>query len=200
MFKIAIILGSTRSQANGRALFNHLKLIIDQLPTHSTIHYQFLDLANYQLPLFDEPEPPMANPHRELPANQQQWLTDMASADGYIILTPEYNHAMLAGLKNAFDFLAFEGARKPAKIISYSDNMRGGQFGAAALVPVLQRLGIVVLPKPTPIGNVPQTLQSNGHFIDNAPLSKRYDHTLHQALTEITYYTTVLTTTPFPTD
>ena len=142
MFKIAIILGSTRSQANGRALFNHLKLIIDQLPTHSPIHYQFLDLANYQLPFFDEPEPPMANPHRELPANQQQWLTDMASADGYIILTPEYNHAMPAGLKNAFDFLAFEGARKPAKIISYSDNMRGGQFGAAALVPVLQRLGI----------------------------------------------------------
>ena len=107
MFKIAIILGSTRSQANGRALFNHLKLIIDQLPTHSPIHYQFLDLANYQLPLFDEPEPPMANPHRELPANQQQWLTDMASADSYIILTPEYNHAMPAGLKNAFDFLAF---------------------------------------------------------------------------------------------
>ncbi|WP_262339760.1 NADPH-dependent FMN reductase [Lactiplantibacillus plantarum] len=179
---------------------SHLKLIIDQLPTHSPIHYQFLDLANYQLPFFDEPEPPMANPHRELPANQQQWLTDMASADGYIILTPEYNHAMPAGLKNAFDFLAFEGARKPAKIISYSDNMRGGQFGAAALVPVLQRLGMVVLPKPTPIGNVPQTLQSNGHFIANAPLSKRYDHALHQALSEITYYTTVLTTTPFPTD
>ncbi len=41
MFKIAIILGSTRSQANGRALLNHLKLIIDQLPTHSPIHYQF---------------------------------------------------------------------------------------------------------------------------------------------------------------
>lgn len=55
MFKIAIILGSTRSQANGRALFNHLKLIIDQLPTHSPIHYQFLDLANYQLPFLMNP-------------------------------------------------------------------------------------------------------------------------------------------------
>ena len=197
MLSIAVILGSTRTASNGRALFNHLQLTINQY-ADPAINYQFLDLASYQLPFFDEPEPPMANPHRELPSNQHQWLTDMATANGYIILTPEYNHAMPASLKNALDFLAFEGARKPVKLISYSDNMRGGQFGAAALVPVLQRLGMLVLPKPAPIGNVPQTLQSDGHLITDAPLANRYTHTLKQALDEIVYYTTVLTNTPFP--
>jgi len=196
---IAIILGSTRPQSNGHALFNHLKLTIDQLVPTATTQFTFLDLADYQLPFFDEPLPPMANPDRQLPANQQQWLTDMAAADGYVILTPEYNHAMPAVLKNALDFLAFEGQRKPVKLISYSDNMRGGQFGAASLVPVLQRLGMVALPKPTPIGNVPQTLQADGQFVSEAPLQARYQRALQQALTEIIYYTDVLTANPFPT-
>ncbi|AUI77286.1 MULTISPECIES: NADPH-dependent FMN reductase [Lactiplantibacillus] len=200
MVKIGIILGSTRTQSNGRSLFNYLKRNLDQWQTDEAITTAFLDLAHYQLPFFDESEPPMANPHRQLPANQQQWLDDMAAMDGYIILTPEYNHAMPAGLKNALDFLAFEGLRKPVKLISYSDNMRGGQFGAAALVPVLQRLGMVVLPKPTPVGNVPQTLQTDGQVIPDAPLASRYESGLQRAVGEIAYYTTVLTQHPFLTD
>ena len=141
--------------------------------------------------------PPMANSQRDLPANQQQWLDDIAAADGYIFLTPEYNHAEPAVLKNALDFLAFEAQHKPAKLISYSDNLRGGQFGAAALVPILQRLGIVVLPKPTPVGNVQATLQPDGQLIANAPLASRYRQGLSTALNEINYYTTVLTDHPF---
>jgi len=77
MSTIAIILGSTRTQSNGRALFNHLKLTINQLAPNTTTQFNFLDLADYQLPFFDEPLPPMANPDRQLPANQQRWLTDI---------------------------------------------------------------------------------------------------------------------------
>lgn len=195
---IAIILGSTRTASQGRAVFNYLKHQLSTKP--AATNFSFLDLATYQLPFFDEPLPPMANPDRQLPAKQQRWLNDMAAADGYLILTPEYNHAMPAGLKNALDYLAFEGRHKPVKLISYADNLRGGQFGAAALVPVLQRLEMLVLPKPTPLGNVPQTLDPTGHLLPAAPLATRYQRAITNALTEITYYTTVLTAHPFPTD
>lgn len=195
MKTIAIILGSSRPTSAGRALFNHLKQLAPQVQPE--LNFTFLDLATYQLPFFAETLPPMANDHRQLPAKQQQWLTDMAQADGYVILTPEYNHAMPAVLKNALDFLAFEGQRKPVKLVSYADNMRGGQFGAASLVPVLQRLGMLVLPKPTPIGNLPATLQPDGTFIKDAPLQARYTKGLTAALQEIAYYTTVLTDHPF---
>ena len=196
MKTIAIILGSTRKNALGRRLFNYLKQLTAET-THATTQFTFLDLTNYHLPFFDDPLPPMANSQRDLPANQQQWLDDIAAADGYIFLTPEYNHAEPAVLKNALDFLAFEAQHKPAKLISYSDNLRGGQFGAAALVPILQRLGIVVLPKPTPVGNVQATLQPDGQLIANAPLASRYRQGLSAALNEINYYTTVLTDHPF---
>lgn len=194
MKKIAVILGSTRPTGLGRYLFNYLKQLTTTL---STTQFTFLDLTTYQLPFFAEALPPMANSQRVLPANQQQWLDDIAAADGYIFLTPEYNHAEPAVLKNALDFLAFEAQRKPAKIISYSDNLRGGQFGAAALVPILQRLGLVVLPKPTPVRNVQTTLQPDGQLISDAPLAPRYRKGLTAVLTEITYYTTVLTDHPF---
>jgi len=196
MKTIAIVLGSTRKSALGRHLFNYLKQLTTET-THATTQFTFLDLATYHLPFFDEALPPMANSQRKLPANQQHWLDDIAVADGYIFLTPEYNHAEPAVLKNALDFLAFEAQHKPAKLISYSDNLRGGQFGAAALVPILQRLGIVVLPKPTPVGNVQATLQPDGQLIANAPLASRYRQGLSAALNEINYYTTVLTDHPF---
>jgi len=195
MKTIAVILGSTRQKALGRYLFNYLQLLTTTTGKNT---FTFLGLASYQLPFFAEALPPMANPQRQLPANQQRWLDDVAAADGYIFLTPEYNHAEPAVLKNALDFLSFEGQRKPAKIISYSDNMRGGQFGAAALVPILQRLGLVVLPKPTPVGNVQLTLQPDGQLLADAPLAVRYEHGLRAALAEISYYTTVLTDHPFP--
>ncbi|MFC6180819.1 NADPH-dependent FMN reductase [Lactiplantibacillus daowaiensis] len=196
MTTIAIILGSTRQTAHGRALFNYLKrLTADQSTT--AVDFTFLDLSSYHLPLFDEALPPMANPDRQLPATQQRWLTDLASADGYILLTPEYNHAMPGSLKNALDYVAGEMQRKPIKLISYADNGRGGQFGAAALVPILQRLGLIVLPKPTPVGFIDQNLQPNGDFLPTAPLQARYTKGLTQTLTEITYYTNVLTNHPF---
>ncbi|BDZ29638.1 NAD(P)H-dependent oxidoreductase [Lactiplantibacillus sp. WILCCON 0030] len=197
MKNISIILGSTRQGALGRYLFNYLQQLVATQPK-SAVQFTFLDLATYQLPFFSEALPPMANPQRTLPANQQRWVDDMAAADGYVFLTPEYNHAEPAVLKNALDFLGFEMQRKPGKIISYADNMRGGQFGAAALVPILQRLGVLVLPKPTPVGNVQETLQADGQPIPAAPLAPRYHKGLTAALAEISYYTTLLTDHPFP--
>lgn len=53
-------------------------------------------------------------------------------ADGYLFITPEYNHSVPAVLKNAIDsvFLSFAFRNKPAGFVAYS----GGPVGGARAV------------------------------------------------------------------
>lgn len=151
---VNIILGSSRGNSLGRSLFNNLKQNKNEYENITGVKFVFIKLEDYHLPFFYEALPPMNNSHRELRENEQKWLNDMDAASGYIFLTPEYNHSFPGVLKNALDYLDCQGQQKPAKIVSYSDNGRGGQFGAADLAPVLMRLGFFVLPKFAAIGNL----------------------------------------------
>lgn len=45
--------------------------------------------------------------------------------DGFVLMTPEYNHSVVAPLKNALDTLYSEWARKPVAFVGY------GALGAA---------------------------------------------------------------------
>ncbi|MFB9686028.1 NADPH-dependent FMN reductase [Amycolatopsis plumensis] len=69
---------------------------------------------------------PLATPDRRPSAAVRAWLMAMAAADGYVFVTPEYNHALPAALKDALDFLATEAAGKPVSVVSYSTTAHGG--------------------------------------------------------------------------
>jgi NAD(P)H-dependent FMN reductase len=56
------------------------------------------------------------------------WSARIASFDGYVFVTPEYNHSSSAALKNAIDFLHQEWINKAAGFIAY-----GGTMGARAV-------------------------------------------------------------------
>lgn len=197
MAKIAVILGSVRQHGVGINLFNYLKNQKSDIETSLNVELTFLNLREYNLPVFDEDVPPMANQNRQLPDNQQQWLDDIQGADGYILMSPEYNHSLPGGLKNALDYLAFQAQGKPVKTLGYSDNSRGGQFGVAALIPVLQRLEMIVLPKPALIGNIPAILDPKGTIIDDQASTKLHGGVI-KMFKEISFYTTLLTANPFP--
>lgn len=122
------------------------------------VTFKFITLDQYHLDFFHGDLPPINNPERELASNEQQWIDDMQAADGYIFITPEYNHSIPAVLKNAIDYLAFEGNRKPAKIISYANSMRAGQFGGEALREVINRLGFITQRSPRSV-KLQQTFQ-----------------------------------------
>lgn len=196
--KVNVILGSTRKISIGKRLFKYLENSIAPLiAEREEIEFKFIQLTDYQLPFFYEDVPPINNAHRTLKSNEQQWIDDMQQADGYLFVTPEYNHSIPAVLKNAIDFLGLEGAKKPAKIISYSDNLRAGQFGGEALKPVLNRLDIITLPVVTTIGNVTYNLDVNGFLIENAPSAEYYQKKLIDTLHEIGFYSKLLKENPF---
>ncbi|WP_275561246.1 NAD(P)H-dependent oxidoreductase [Streptomyces sp. 5-6(2022)] len=114
MPKIAVILGSTRPGRNGEAV---ARWVFDIARQRTDAEYELVDVADYRLPLLDEAVPPSlgqyAQPHTRV------WAEKIASFDGYVFVTPEYNHSTSGALKNAIDFLYAEWNNKAAGFVGY---------------------------------------------------------------------------------
>ena len=99
--KIAIIVGSTRPNRKGLEVAQWVFGLASQ---RSSAQYELVDIAEYNLPLLDEPVPAaMGSPPTQ--EHTKRWAAKIASFDGYVFVTPEYNHGPSAALKNALDFL-----------------------------------------------------------------------------------------------
>ena len=114
MTKIAIIVGSTRP---GRKAEPVAQWVHDIAAKRDDATFEVVDLADFDLPLLDEPMPPMwgqyTHPHT------QAWSAKIAEFDGFVFVTPEYNHSTSGALKNAIDFLYREWTNKAAGFVSY---------------------------------------------------------------------------------
>jgi len=114
MPRIGIILGSTRPGRNGEAVAQWVHQLASK---RDTADYELVDLADYQLPHLDEPMPPMAGHYTR--EHTLPWAAKIASFDGFVFVTPEYNHSTSAALKNAIDYLYAEWTNKAAGFVSY---------------------------------------------------------------------------------
>ncbi len=114
MVKIAIILGSTRPGRKAEAVGKWFHEIASQ---RSDATFELVDLLDYNLPLLDEPIPPSRGQYSK--EHTKRWAAKIASFDGYVFVTPEYNHATSGALKNALDFLYKEWNNKAAGFVSY---------------------------------------------------------------------------------
>ncbi|MDN4640563.1 NAD(P)H-dependent oxidoreductase [Agreia sp. PsM10] len=123
MTKIAIILGSTRPGRNGEAV---AKWVRDIAVKRDDATFELVDLADFPLPHFDEPgSPAWGNYQNE---HTKAWSAKIAEFDGYVFVTPEYNHSTSGVLKNALDYLYNEWNNKAAAFVSY------GSVGGARAV------------------------------------------------------------------
>lgn len=114
MLNIGIIQGSVRQGRNGDAV---AKWMYDFATKRNDANYELVDLAEYKLPLLGAE---LTSAEQEV-ANVaiKSWSDKMASFDGYIFITPEYNHAIGGALKNAIDFLNPELNNKAAGFVGY---------------------------------------------------------------------------------
>ncbi|MGI8811611.1 MAG: NADPH-dependent FMN reductase [Pyrinomonadaceae bacterium] len=121
--RIGIILGSTRPGRNGEAV---AKWTRDIAANRTDAEYELVDIAEYDLPLLDEPVPPSMGQYSK--EHTKRWAAKIASFDGFVFVTPEYNHGTSAALKNAIDFLFAEWNNKAAGFVGY-----GSAGGARAV-------------------------------------------------------------------
>ena len=130
--KIQIIFGSTRQNRQGEKV---AKWVVSEAKHREDWAVEFLDLRDWPLPFFDEvgsPSDLRGNYSSEI---AKKWAAKVGEADGYIIITPEYNHGYPAVLKNALDYAYAEWVRKPVAFVSY-----GGSSGGARSVEQLREV------------------------------------------------------------
>jgi len=123
MVRIAIILGSTRPGRNGEAVARWVHGIA---AGRNDAEFELVDLKSFDLPLLDEPVPPSMGKYTK--PHTKAWAAKIDSFDGYVFVTPEYNHGPSGALKNAIDFLYREWNNKAAAFVSY-----GSAGGARAV-------------------------------------------------------------------
>ncbi|WP_221568684.1 NADPH-dependent FMN reductase [Alkalihalobacillus sp. TS-13] len=117
MQKIAIIIGSTRPGRNGEAVAQWVHSVAKE---RTDAEFEIVDIADFNLPLLDEPMGALSGQYTK--SHTKKWSEKIASFDGYIFVTPEYNHATSGALKNAIDFLFKEWNNKAAGFVGYGGN------------------------------------------------------------------------------
>jgi NAD(P)H-dependent FMN reductase len=136
--QIGIILATTRPS---RFADRPARWLLDLARRRADAEFEIVDLRDYPMPLFEEGQSPMfVPPHDEAAL---RWAKKMAGLDGYLFVTPEYNHGIPAVLKNALDYAYAEYNRKPASFIGYGGV--GAARGVEQLRLVLMALQIAPL-------------------------------------------------------
>lgn len=128
--KIGIILGSTRP---GRLGAQVADWVLAQAGQRTDATYELVDLEDFDLPLLDEVIPPSQAHYQN--DHTKVWAAKVAEFDGYVFVTPEYNHSTSGALKNALDFVYAEWNNKAAGFVSY---------GAAGGVRAVEHLRTIV--------------------------------------------------------
>ena len=128
---VLVILASTRQGRFGEQVLSWLYPLVEQ---RTDLTAEQVDLRDVQQPYYDLPVsaslmPPEAEP--------QPWASMVGRADGFVIVTPEYNHGYPAVLKSALDAVYTEWNRKPVAFVSY-----GGWAGGARAVEQLRLVAV----------------------------------------------------------
>lgn len=123
MTKIAIIIGSTRAGRNSAQVADW---VLDRASRRDDAEFEIVDLRDYPLPHFDEEMGPMRGAIETDYA--RAWGAKVAEFDGFVFVTPEYNHSTTGVLKNALDYLYAEWNDKAAGFVGF-----GGAGGSRAI-------------------------------------------------------------------
>jgi NAD(P)H-dependent FMN reductase len=128
--KIGIIVGSTREGRISKTIAEWAQQEVQKVSEYDIV---LLDLADYPLPFFGEPDTKKAI---------TSWEQAVRDCNGFIFVTPEYNHSITGVLKNALDFAYNDWDKKVAGIISYGFGANGAR-AAEHLRGILGALGVV---------------------------------------------------------
>lgn len=107
MVRIAIIVGSTRPGRVGEAV---ARWVYDLAKQRNDAEFELVDIQEYNLPLLDEPIPPSQGQYSK--EHTKKWAAKIASFDGYVFVTPEYNPASPARSRTPSIFSTANGTTR----------------------------------------------------------------------------------------
>ncbi len=166
--KLHVIICSTRPGRRGPAIahwFHQLSV------EHGKFDAVLVDLAEINLPMFDEPEHPVLQHYRH--DHTKRWAASVNSADAYVFVTPEYNFGPPPPLVNALNYVYKEWNYKPAGIVSYG-GVSGGVRSALVEKITLTTLKMMPMVESVSVQNIATRIDANNKFLPD-------EHHLHGA-------------------
>jgi NAD(P)H-dependent FMN reductase len=127
---LQIIIASTRP---GRVGPSVAAWIHERAVAHGGFDVELIDLAEVNLPMFDEPKHPRFGEY--VHQHTKDWSATIRRGDAYIFVIPEYNYGFNAAIKNAIDYLNAEWNHKPVGFVSY-----GGVAAGTRAVQMLKQV------------------------------------------------------------
>jgi NAD(P)H-dependent FMN reductase len=163
---LQIIIASTRP---GRVGPSVAAWIYERAVAHGGFDVELIDLAEINLPMFDEPKHPRFGEY--VHQHTRDWSALIARGDAYILVMPEYNYGFNAPLKNALDYLNKEWAGKVVGFASYG-GVAAGTRAVQMLKPVLGALRLVAVNDAVHIPFVAQFLDAERKLQPNDIMEK----------------------------
>ena len=156
--KIAVIEGTVRNNRDGNKVALFAKNLMESRGWESAI----IDPVIYPLPLLDKMYKEMENPNEHFKAIHNI----LQDADGFAMVTAEYNHSIPPALKNILDHYREEFFFKPTAIISYSGGPFGGIRAAEQLRLICSELRTLAIPSVLPISRVHESINNDGTSVN----------------------------------
>jgi NAD(P)H-dependent FMN reductase len=123
----------------------------------------------------------------EAPGAMEAIAEAFRCADGFVIVSAEYNHSIPAALKNLLDHYQSEYLYKPSAIVTYSAGPFGGVRSLVNLRGILAELGTPSIPSAFPVSHISKAFDDDGNALDKA-----YDERIVKFLDEYEWYAKAL--------
>lgn len=144
---------------------------------HPRLKAELVDLRSWPLPFFDEEKSPSALKGNYSSDLAKSWAEKIGGADGFIFVTPEYNHGYPAVLKNALDYAYAEWNFKSAAMAGYSSGQMAGTRAVDQLRNVLSALRLWTIPSDLLVPQIEKNFDASGRMTDEK-LSARAENLL----------------------
>ena len=175
MAQIVVFVGSVRRDRNGIHVAKWIQKKLEE--RNHSVH--LVDPAKLDLPILDRMYKEMDDPPQKLKELQEK----IKNSDGYIPVTPEYNHSVSSALKNTLDYFLEEYFFKPSAIVSYSVGGFGGNLAGAHLRQIFAELGAPAISSSFVVSRVKDVFDDSGVLLD-----AKYNERIKKFLDEFEWY------------
>ena len=166
---IPVILGTVRK---GRASENVAKFVFSEVQKHEGVETELVDIRDLNFPVDDAGEQ----------IKNIAFSETCERADGFVIVTPEYNHGYPGMLKHVLDSNLKEYIHKAVGVCGVSAGGFGGTRVIESLLPVFSELGLVTIFWDGNFSGAQKLFAADGKILDEATHAKRIDKFLGELI------------------
>lgn len=167
--KLQVIICSTRPGRVGPAV---ARWFADYSAQHSDFDIDLVDLAEFNLPIYDEANHPATTIYEK--DHTKAWSRSVASADAYVFVTPEYNYGPPPSFVNALNYVYREWNYKPCGFVSYG-GVSGGLRAVQLEKQLVTTLKMMPMVEGVAVPMVGNSIDADGAFNSNALINKSAD-------------------------